>query len=147
MCFTFVSSVINLFYLKQLILFKKMIISSFFSFLSERPDQNPSSPSSGYFSIRRLRFYPSRISCRPCENLIKPFSLSSVAAAAVSASLIVPDKFFHVTYHWIFLWVTDKKVQLNTDLLKPRTHIFTRKWGSWLKVNEIVSEIKCGKFN
>ncbi len=39
--------------------------------------------------------------------------------------------------NWVFLWVTDKKVQLNTDLLKQRAQVFIHKANGWLKLNEI----------
>ncbi len=40
--------------------------------------------------------------------------------------------------------VTDKKVQLNTDLLKPRHEYLYKKVKAWLKLNEL---IKMGNFN
>jgi hypothetical protein len=40
--------------------------------------------------------------------------------------------------------VTDKKVHLNTDLLKPRHEYLYRKMMAWLKLNEIRSVMKLG---
>jgi hypothetical protein len=42
--------------------------------------------------------------------------------------------------------VTDKKVQLNTDLLKPRHGYLYRKRMAWLKLNEIRGLFKTGSF-